>query len=279
MAAIAIVAVFATLAGAAAEDTRTVPDLIVDTSEAEMMPDGTLAVPKGEEIVLAGLDVALGLAPASKAYLRELRALQREHGPWRLVGAQRDRHGRLAGRVETKAGDWVQERMLRLGLARFAGGVPDKDQRTALLMAEQAARAERRGIWRNPRYFVRPAGDPDSIYNGFQIVEGHVRDIGRSDGTVFLNFGEDWRVDFTAGVTARLQPDALPKTAEGVSLSIYDLDGRMVRLRGVVRRYNGPFMEIVSADQIELLPNAEADPVTFRSANPSDLPHDPGSTL
>jgi hypothetical protein len=106
-----------------------------------------------------------------------------------------------------------------------------------------------------------------------------VRAIGRGDGTVFLNFGEDWRDDFTAGVTARLQPGDLPKAADGPTLSIYDLEGRMLRLRGVVRRYNGPFMEIVSGDQIELVTEIQADPVTFRSANPSDLRHGPGSTL
>lgn len=278
---IAMAACFAALAGAVAGDAGTVPvpDQVIDVSEAVMMPDGTLAVPNGDEIVLAGLDVALGLAPASKAYLRELGALRRDHGPWRVIGARPDRHGRLSGHIDTASGVWVQERLLRLGLARFAGGVGDTDQRTALLAAEQAARADSRGIWRNPRYIVRSADDPASIYNGFQIVQGRVRDIGRGDGTVFLNFGEDWRNDFTAGVTARLQPEYLPTAADGTPLSIYDLDGRMVRLRGVVRRYNGPFMEIVSGDQIELVAEVQADPVTFRSANPSDLRHDPGSTL
>jgi hypothetical protein len=143
-----MVAVFTALAGAAAGGTGTAPvsDRIIDVSGADMMPDGTLAVPNGEEIVLAGLDVGLGLAPASKAYLRELGSLQNDHGPWRLIGARRDRHGRLAGRIETTAGEWVQERMLRLGLARFAGGVDDRDERAALLAAEQSARAQSRGI-------------------------------------------------------------------------------------------------------------------------------------
>jgi len=277
----AMVAFYTVLTGVAAEDAATVPlpDRIVDTARAEMTPDGTLSVPNGEEIVLAGLDVGLGLAPASKAYLRELGSLQRNQGPWRLIGARRDRYGRLTGHIDTASGVWVQERLLRLGLARFAGGVDNRDERAALLAAEQAARAESRGIWRNPRYIVRSADDPDSIYNGFQIVQGLVRDIGRGDGTVFLNFGEDWHEDFTGGVTARLRPDDLPTGADGAPLSIYDLDGRMVRLRGVVRRYNGPFMEIVSGDQIELVAEVQADPVTFRSASPSDLRHDPGSTL
>lgn len=278
---LAMVVSFPVLAGAASEEagTELASNRAIDVSEATILPDGTLAVPNGEEIVLAGLDVGLGLAPASKAYLRELGSLQRNHGPWRMIDARSDRFGRLTGRIDTTSGVWVQERLLRLGLARFAGGIADRDQWKALLAAEQAARADSLGIWRNPRYIVRSADNPDSIYNGFQIVQGRIRDIGRGDGTVFLNFGEDWRDDFTAGVTARLQPEFLPMAADGMTLSIYDLDGRTVRLRGVVRRYNGPFMEIVSGDQIELVTEVQADPVTYRSANPSDLRHGPGSTL
>ncbi len=265
----------------AAQQEQSGPAVAVDvvTAGADLLPDGTLALPGGEELVLTGLDVGLGLAPATKAFLREMRALQETRGPWRIKDAVRDRYHRLSGRVETSDGEWVQERLLRLGLARFAGGVVGRSDRTALLQSEQSARIAGRGVWRNPRYALRPAVAPDDIYNGFQIVEGRIRAVGRGDGVVFLNFGEDWRQDFTAGVTVRLTPEDLPVGEDGAALSLYDLEGRLVRVRGVVRRYNGPYMEIAAADQIEFLREGTADPVRLRSADPSDLRPVSGSTL
>lgn len=255
------------------------PPVAIDAAGAKLLPDGTLLLPDGEELVLNGLDVGLGLAPATKDYLRELTALRERHGPWRLIGAARDRHRRLSGRLETLEGIWIQERLLHLGLARFAGGISDAAERRALLEAERTARDAWRGIWRTPRYFVRPADDPDGIYNGFQIVQGRVTDVGRGDGVVFLNFGADWRSDFTAGVTVRMEPGDLPAGADGAPLSVFDLEGRMLRLRGVVRRYNGPYMEIAAPDQIELMREGQPDPVRLRSAGPSGPRPVSGSTL
>ena len=251
----------------------------VDAAGGAFLADGTLALANGAELVLIGLDVGLGLAPATKALLREMRSLQETRGPWRVEAAARDRYSRLSGRVETADGEWIQERLLRLGLARFAGGVAGRRDRTVLLEAEQAARAAGRGVWRNPRYAMRQAEDPDAIYNGFQIVEGRVRAVGRGDGVVFLNFGEDWRQDFTAGITTRLAPEDLPTAEGGAPLSLYDLEGRLIRVRGMVRRYNGPYMEIAGADQIEFPPEGRADPVRLRSAGPSDPRPASGSTL
>ncbi|WP_425407312.1 OB-fold nucleic acid binding domain-containing protein [Hwanghaeella sp.] len=270
----------ADLEGAAAEDSMTGSPgpKTLHVSDAKMLPDGALSLRDGQEIVLTGLDVGLGLAPASKAFIRELQALQNA-GPWRLIAAEKDRYDRLAGRFETSDGVWVQERLLRLGFARYGGGVSSADERALLLAAEQAARAAWRGVWRNPRYRVRPADIPDDIYNGFQIVEGRIVTVGRSNGTVFLNFGEDWRTDFTAGVSLRLRQKEMPLTADGAPISVYDLEGQLVRLRGVVRRYNGPYMEIAAADQIELLDEQQADPVSFRSSSPSDRRRASESTL
>lgn len=275
-------------AAAAQEDRPTDPSnaassVHVDAAGAVLQRDGTLRLENGEALVLSGLDIGLGLVPATQGCLRALRLLQDGPGPWRVIGAERDRYDRLTGRIETASGEWVQQRLLRLGHARFAGGVSDLAERQALLAAEHAARVERRGVWGNRRFAIRPATMPEDIFNGFQIVEGRVLDVGRGDGVVFLNFGDDWREDFTAGVTVRLSKgDLVADTGE--ALSIYDLEGRFVRLRGIVRRYNGPFMEIAGADQIELTGGSQHDPIGFRlfrrrSADPSGLPPVSGSTL
>lgn len=244
----------------------------ISAVDADVLPDGSLILTTGETLVFAGLDIGLGLAPASKAYLAVLRRLAEDHGPWHVRTAEKDRYGRLSGRIETATGEWVQEILLRLGLARFAGGLADPAAARALLQAERLARDDRRGIWRNPRFIIRRADRLGEIYDGFQIVEGRVRDVGRGDGVVFLNFGEDWRDDFTAGVTARL--GTADFILDGMlpgdpPQNLFDLEGRTVRLRGVVRRYNGPYMEIAGPDQIELIGDDKGDPVRLRSEDPS----------
>ena len=92
------------------------------------------------------------------------------------------------------------------------------------------------------------AGRPDAIGSGFQLVEGRVLDVARIGDRVYLNFGPDWRTDFTAEVSR------LAGINEGgTNMPVTALNGRMVRLRGIVRRYAGPFMTIAHFDQVEIL--------------------------
>ena len=65
---------------------------------------------------------------------------------------------------------------------------------------------------------------------------------------VYLNFGLDWRTDFTAVVAAKKAPAF---AAAGIELA--RLAGRAVRLRGWIRRRNGPALTLTHPAQIELL--------------------------
>jgi hypothetical protein len=84
-------------------------------------------------------------------------------------------------------------------------------------------------------------------------VEGWVSSVTRRRNTVYLNFGPDWRWDFTAAVDLRrtLQRDA-------VAARLQVLHGRLVRVRGYIERRNGPFISLASADAIEELPEGAA---------------------
>ncbi len=252
----------------------------LDTRGFDLLPDGTLALQSGTELVLSGLDVALGLAPAGKPYTAALRRLSLE-GNWILPDQldqwNKDRYGRIAGQVQTGQGTWVQLQLIRHGLARYAGGVSDQENVEALLNAENQARRERLGIWRLRRFAVQDAAQPDGIFDGFQIVEGTVAAVGRGDGIAYLNFGADWHDDFTAGIVARLDQFIGPDGE--VIPTIQDLTGLRIRLRGIVRRYNGPFMHIAAKDQIEILPMPGTEPIRLQSSDPWGLRPASGSTL
>jgi hypothetical protein len=80
------------------------------------------------------------------------------------------------------------------------------------------------------------------------VVQARVRDVAEVDGRVYLNFGADWRTDFTVTLaprTARLFAEA------GVAVQAYE--SKRVQVRGWLERYNGPLIEATHPEQIRKL--------------------------
>lgn len=167
----------------------------------------------------------------------------------RLGTTARDRNGRILAHLVREDGVWAQEEMLRRGMARVYT-FPDNRQLAAdLFAAERAARARHAGIWANATYALR-SPDPEALAQDagtFQIVEGKVTDAAKVQGRIFLNFSADYRKDFTATIV----PEAVgPFTKAGVDPLA--LKGKTVRVRGYLRNYNGPNMDISHPEQIEV---------------------------
>jgi hypothetical protein len=151
--------------------------------------------------------------------------------------------------VHDENGRWLQGEMVARGMARVRS-LPDNRSRLAdLLRAEAAARAGKRGIWAHPFYRVRSPRDAEGDIDSFQIVEGAVIDRARVRDRIYLNFGPDWRTDFTVSIETRLLP-AFVKA----SLDPTDLKGRTIRVRGWIESRNGPFIDATHPEQIEVLP-------------------------
>ena len=77
------------------------------------------------------------------------------------------------------------------------------------------------------------------------LVEGTVLDVGQSRRTIFLNFGTDWRTDFTAMI---VQATARTWTEAPAALA-----GERVRIRGVLEAWNGGLIKVEHPAQIERL--------------------------
>ncbi len=161
-------------------------------------------------------------------------------------GRRLDRHGRLLAHLHDQAGTWIQGEMLRLGMARVYS-FPDNRTRVAEMLAlEGAARAARRGIWGNPFYALRAPGETHHHIDTFQVIDGAVLDAAKVRGRVYLNFGPDWRTDFTVTLA--------PKTARLFAREGIDplaLEGRRIRVRGWLSWRNGPQIEATHPEQIE----------------------------
>lgn len=164
-------------------------------------------------------------------------------------GARIDRHGRHLAHLFDKSGRWMQGEMLNRGMARVYSFPDNRAQVASMLAIEATARARRVGIWAHPFYSLRTPETVGRHINTFQIVEGRVLDAARVRGRYFLNFGPDWRTDFTVTIdsrSARLFRDA--------DIDLLSFEGRVIQARGWLRSYNGPQIEVTHPEQIEIAP-------------------------
>ncbi|MBM3565853.1 MAG: thermonuclease family protein [Alphaproteobacteria bacterium] len=160
-----------------------------------------------------------------------------------------DRHGRVLAHLHRDDGLWVQGEMLRSGMARVYT-FPDNRGRAAEMYALEAeARAARRGIWAHPFYAVRGPGDLKNDIGTFQVVAGKVLDAARVKETVYLNFGADWRTDFTLRLDAKGQ-----RLFRAQGFDPLALKGRMVEARGWLHFNNGPMIDVSHPEQLTVNP-------------------------
>ncbi len=174
-------------------------------------------------------------------------------------GLKRDRYKRALAQVYTLDEQgmpdiWVQEAMISQGLARVYTW-PDtvSDNRLdvqALYKAERKARAEGRGIWALEYYKIRKP-DPDPLaqdVDSFQIVEGIITSVADIRGQIYLNFGANYRTDFTIAIVKSSK-----KRFKKAGLDPLGLEGATVRVRGWIELQNGPVIWLDHPERLEIL--------------------------
>jgi len=217
----------------------------------------TLALADGREVRLVGIQApklplgrtgfaAWPLADEAKRKLEDValgRPLDLGFG-----GRRGDRHGRVLAHLFDAEGRWIQGELLSAGLARVYSFDDNRTAVAEMLALEREARAAGRGIWGDPFYAVRDAAAAGDWLGGFELVEGRVHAVGRGGSKAYLNFAEDWRQDFTVSLDRRTQGLF---TEEGLDLD--SLAGKRLRVRGWLKSYNGPMIEVTHPEQIEVL--------------------------
>lgn len=171
-----------------------------------------------------------------------------EAGPVVLaVSGTPDRYGRIKAQVFV-SGTWLQAQLLSQGLVRAAPDLASAPCTPALLAIENRAREARAGHWGDGVFAVRT---PDGLWGTtgtFAIIEGRVQTAAVVRSRVYLNFGADWRQDFTATIA--------PEDKRAFSRPRVDwraLQGKRVRVRGWLESYNGPMISLHAPGQIEFL--------------------------
>lgn len=166
----------------------------------------------------------------------------------RLGENARDRNGRTLAHVVRDDGLWIQGDMLRQGWARMYTFPDNRRLATEMRALEAEARTAKRGIWVHPFYAVRRAGDENLANDNdtFQIVIGRVAAAAKTKDRLFLNFGADFRSDFTASIGKRDWP----------AFAVLDplaLTGAEIEVRGWISLRGGPAIDVTHPEQIAVL--------------------------
>ncbi len=149
---------------------------------------------------------------------------------------------------------WVSGQLVREGLAMVWPSPSNPELIPDLLKLEQLARTEKLGLWGEGKITIQNAESIKERLNSEQIIEAKVENAALTKENLYLNFSPDWKTDFTIGVSPQLQRDFARK-----HISLQSMRGKLVRVRGWVRSYNGPFIDLETPEQLELIDKTDQD--------------------
>ena len=171
-----------------------------------------------------------------------------------------DRYGRVPVRAHTAQVGDLAAALVETGWAMVwprAGQVADFN---ALYEAEAAARARGAGAWGEGVFQILDP-DPDRLaqrLDGPVIVQGRIISTGEDrNGRLYLNFGLNWRSDFTLSAVRDVR-----EAFTEADVELAGLDGAVVRARGWLYAENGPMIALSHPAQLEIIdaPQATAPP-------------------
>ena len=179
-------------------------------------------------IMLVGEEVELrAVARASDRYSRIL-----AHAYYTHQGSQKSAAHELLvkgfARVSSEAGECAAE----------------------LLASERPARESKLGLWAEPYYGIVGAERFTELLaerGHFTVVEGKVLSVRESGGTIYVNFGRRWSEALTVTIWKRNE-----RNFAAAGLDPKRLENRRVRVRGWIEERNGPRIEALRPEQIEI---------------------------
>jgi len=163
----------------------------------------------------------------------------------------KDRYGIPLAHVFRDDGIWVQGDLVSKGLAWAFSSETSREMTGDLKLAEANARAQNLGFWANADHAVKtPYNLKDSI-NSFQIVEGKVMYVTARKEAIYLNFGREWKEDFTIELPKDYLQFFVGKTGGRFDPEIWK--DRIVRVRGWVEEKSGPMITLTHLEQIDII--------------------------
>ncbi|MFB0487896.1 hypothetical protein ABIE45_000482 [Methylobacterium sp. OAE515] len=213
-------------------------------------PRGEIRLASGTRVILDSLrwPEASDLAGEAQVWLDARRGARLTVIP----RGEPDRWGRE--RADIQAGDGDDDLaggLIAAGLAFADANEADLLCRPALRLLEASARARRLGLWRGPVLSATDGAALRIASGRFAVVEGRVRHVGERGARTYLDFGARGADALTVTVSKRTW-----RMVRARGLSAASLEGRSVRVRGVLEVWRGPILE-AAADAIEVLDEAD----------------------
>ncbi len=243
-----------THAGLARSQSPASIDFLEPGTVADVLSGDSFVLEDGRQVRLAGIEAPRAAQGEASAQPLSQQAKINLQGLLRgkrvsFVNPAPDRFGRLRAHVLWgQEQNWLQGELLETGMARVRTWNDDHARAKQMLATEHAARATKTGIWAKAFYAVRDPEAVSAAVGSYQIVEGEVVDASITKKMIYLNFGTDWRRDFTA--------QADKKTAKlfaRAGINMAGLSGAKVRVRGTIRYRNGPMLWLNHPAQLEML--------------------------
>jgi len=192
---------------------------------------GIDAPERGEPISVRATDILKGLTTAGTVTLE--------------VCEDRDNYGRLLATIRTGSFN-INSILLTEGMA-LPMLIPPCGRPVAgdILKAAAKGALSGRGIYSLKEYMIVPHHEAGKHIGENSVVRGKIRNLHRGKKALYLNFGLDWKTDFTAVLFREGQ-----QRFRDLGLDPADLVGFEVLVIGKVKRYNGPEIVIRGPDQI-----------------------------
>ncbi len=155
--------------------------------------------------------------------------------------------------LKTEAGDkpelWLQGALIDKGFARVYTEPTNPQLHAIMLSHEEKARAAGLGLWAKDSPFKMMTPDQAANHLGdFVILEGRVVNAASVKNNLYLNFGDNWRSDFTVMINTSQRKQL---SQQGISPT--SISGKKIRVRGWLREYNGPFLEFEDINHLEII--------------------------
>ena len=208
---------------------------------AQVFPRGRFLIVDGQALRLVDLHIPDADAPFGAEAGTMMERVAREVDTVEWLGTPSP--GRSApARVFGRDGTDLADALVLGGFARlWPRGEGDRDLQAAFAL-EDEARRRGRGLWAHGAYAARePAADALlQEMDSFQLVRGLVVDDAPVGKWRYLNFGADWRSDFTVATPRKLLPEE-------------SLAGARVEARGWIESRNGPIIWLEDARALRVL--------------------------
>ncbi len=155
--------------------------------------------------------------------------------------------------VRNKDKLWVQGDIIKQGIAYAKVNIYNPEMAAKLYEIEEYARKNKIGLWGDDRYRILSHNEVADKISSFRIVEDTVNKVSIVNNNVYLNFGNDWKTDFTIMIDSNMRKIF---GMNGVNLT--SLTNKKVRVRGWIEEYYGPMIKIKQTEQLEIFDDKES---------------------